>query len=352
MAVFNDFAYPDCIVVMKFSLTKHSLKYKKPAGTSRGVLTHREVFLLQATDKKGNKGLGECGIIPGLSVDDVPNYEQQLVNFVELLNTGKQPEPHFLKKFPSIAFAYECAMLDVKQGGIQQFFDTPYTQRKAGIPINGLVWMGDLEEMWQEVQDKIKAGFECIKLKIGFHEFDAECRLLEKIRKFKSASRLELRVDANGAYAPDDALKLLKELKRFDLHSLEQPIKAGIWETMEEICAKSPLPIALDEELIGVDVETQGNTLIKKIKPQWLVLKPSLLGGLGVAENWIKLAHNHKTGWWATSALESNVGLDAIAQWVSTFDSKMYQGLGTGQLYEKNFKPETEIVKGVLWRGV
>jgi o-succinylbenzoate synthase len=337
---------------MKFSLSKHNLKYKKPVGTSRGVLTHREVFLLEAIDNKGNKGLGECGIIPGLSIDDVHDYEQQLVNFVELLNTGKLPDPHFLKKFPSIAFAYECAMLNVQQGGKQVYYDTPYTQRKAGIPINGLVWMEDLEEMWQEAQDKIKAGFECIKLKIGFHEFDAECRLLEKIRKFKPASRLELRVDANGAYAPDDALKILKELKRFELHSIEQPIKAGQWEAMGEICAKSPVPVALDEELIGLDPESSGNDLIKKIKPQWLVLKPGLLGGFGVAEKWIKLAQNHQTGWWATSALESNVGLDAIAQWVSTFDSKMYQGLGTGQLYEQNFKPETEIVKGVLWRGV
>lgn len=335
---------------MKFSLSKHHLKYKKPAGTSRGVLTYREVFLLKAKDSKNNEGIGECGIIPGLSIDDVPDYEQQLVSFVELLNTGKLPDPAFFNQFPSIAFAYECAMLDVKQGGKQVYFDTPYTQRKAGIPINGLVWMGDLEAMWQEAQEKIKAGFECIKLKIGFHEFDAECRLLEKIRKFKPASQLELRVDANGAYPPDDALKVLKELKRFELHSIEQPIKAGQWEAMEELCSKSPVSIALDEELIGIDAATRGKTLLKTIKPHWLVLKPGLLGGLSAADKWIKLAQEHKTGWWATSALESNIGLDAIAQWVSKYESANYQGLGTGQLYEKNFKPETEIVKGVLWR--
>ncbi len=243
----------------------------------------------------------------------------------------------------------ETAVNDLQNGGRHIVFENDFSAKGKGIPINGLVWMNDTATMLEEARQKIEQGFTCIKFKVGALDFDAECRMIEAVRKVYNAFKLEIRLDANGAFHPDNALDQLRDLSRFDLHSIEQPIKAGQWELMEELCAKSPLKIALDEELIGLDVYTRGATLLKTIKPAYLIFKPSLLGGFSHTRAWIDLCHKHDTGWWITSALESNIGLNAIAQFTANYHVQMPQGLGTGQLYINNFSSPLVIHKAHLW---
>lgn len=332
-----------------YSLEKHELKFKVPAKTSRNVFTTRGIFLITLRNTQtGQEGIGEASPLSLLSVDDVPDYqvvlEKKLQEFCEvgLLDSLS------LDSYPSIRFGIETALLNMSADNEEVIFNSDFTARKKSIPINGLVWMNDSAKMYDEAIQKIQAGFDVIKIKVGALDFDEECRLLESIRKQFSAFKITLRVDANGAFSPNDALEKLNELKRFDLHSIEQPIASGQWDWMQKICAESPIDIALDEELIGLNVHEEANKMIKYIHPKYLILKPNLIGGLSISDEWIKWAHKHNLGWWATSALESNVGLNAIAQWVSTYQNPLHQGLGTGSLFTNNFSSRLKIERGQM----
>lgn len=330
---------------------KHELVFKTPARTSRNTLNVKKLWLLKLQDTKGVVGVGEISPFPGLSVDDRPDFEDRLEGTLKEINNGTAIEELELSDWPSIAFGMESALLDLANGGKRVFFPGPFAEGKAGIPINGLIWMASREEMLKQVEDKIAAGFRCIKMKIGFLDFDEECRMLEAIRRKYSAFQIELRVDANGAFPASDAMTLLKELARFQLHSIEQPIAPRQWDSMAKLCRESPLAIALDEELLGVDPFKGGSTLLKELKPSYLILKPGLLGGFKRSSEWIRLAEKANTPWWITSALESNIGLEAIAQYTATFDNPLPQGLGTGMLYENNFASGLVIRNGELWTG-
>jgi L-alanine-DL-glutamate epimerase-like enolase superfamily enzyme len=251
-----------------------------------------------------------------------------------------------LAPYPSIRFGIETALLNMTADSEGVIFNTDFTARKKTMPINGLVWMNDAATMYDEAIQKIQAGFNVIKIKVGALDFDEECRLLEKIRQQYSAFKITLRVDANGAFAPDDALEKLNDLKRFELHSIEQPISVGQWDWMQKISSESPIDIALDEELIGLNVYEEADKMIKHIKPTYLILKPNLIGGLSLSDEWIRFAQRNNVGWWATSALESNVGLNAIAQWVSKYDNPLHQGLGTGSLFANNLPSRLKIEQG------
>ncbi len=337
---------------MHASFENHLLKFKIPAKTSRGSYTDKIVYVLTLTHE-GRQVLAEASPLPDLSIDDMPLMEEKLQACCSYINEQKDLFEIFdaleLKKFPSIQFAIESAFEGLKYKTPGIFFPSLFTDKKEGIPINGLIWMADITQMLEQITLKVEAGYQCIKLKIGALDFDAECRLLEQVRKIYSAHKITLRVDANGAFSSDDATQVLRDLKRFELHSIEQPIKAGQPDAMQKLCAETPIPIALDEELIGVDANLNAALIVKYIRPQYLILKPTLLGGYKNCNTWINAAHQFHIGWWITSALESNLGLSAIAQYCASLNVTLPQGLGTGALYQNNFQENTEIRKGILY---
>ncbi len=331
---------------MQVSYYKHILSFKTPVKTSRGELQTHTAYLV--TLKNDNKfSYGEASPLVGLSIDDRPDFEFNLANFCRDLEQGVPISDLPLNEFPSIQFAFETALTSLHQ---QQTMQSPLLPLKNGfgIPINGLVWMDTVDKMYESALEKIQQGFTCIKFKIGAFDFDTECRMVERIRKKYNAFKLEIRLDANGAFVGNEALEKIIELSRFGIHSLEQPIKAGQHDLMQEICHKSTIPIALDEELIGVNPETQGNQLLAFIRPQFLILKPTLLGGLKKADAWIRLASQKEIRWWATSALESNIGLNYIAQWCAGYKPEIAQGLGTGELYTNNISGPLYVKEGKL----
>ncbi len=327
---------------MKASYSKYILNFKRPSGTSRGVLKTKETWFIKIEDDTGF-GIGECGILRGLSLDDVPEFENQLKWACENINLGFNYLSEQLKLFPSIKFGLEMAFKSLNSQNPFYLFDTDFYKHQQGITINGLIWMGDKSFMFEQIKAKLDQGFSCIKLKIGAIDFQAELELLAYLRSKFSAEVLELRVDANGAFNPDHALQKLEKLSQFNLHSIEQPIKQNQWQAMRELCENTPLPIALDEELIEVVDTTHRAKLLDKVKPQYIILKPSLVGGFSDSSEWIKLAENRKIGWWITSALESDIGLNAIAQYASTFQLDKPQGLGTGSLYTNNITSPLEV---------
>ncbi len=328
----------------------YTLHFKKPAGTSRGIYTTRKVWYAVLTDNDNPEhiGVGECAPLPNLSCDDVPEYESVLQQQAERINNGGRFFDASLQQFPSIMFGLETAFLHYNVGSVC-FFNNNFTQQNVGIPINGLIWMGEKDEMLSQIKSKISAGFKCIKLKIGAINFEDELALIKYIRDEFSPSDIEIRVDANGAFSPENALEKLEKLSKFSLHSIEQPIKAGQWEHMEQLCAESPLPIAFDEELIGANSIEEKIKLLNSLRPQYIVLKPSLHGGIRGTQEWIDEANKRNIGWWITSALESNVGLNAIAQFCSTQNPKIPQGLGTGLLFTDNVDFPLEIREDKLW---
>lgn len=332
---------------MKASYKKHILNFKRPSGTSRGVLNKKETWFI-SLEKEGKTGIGECGILRGLSIDDKQNYEDKLKWTCANIHLGIDILLEGLIEFPSIQFGLEMAFKSLESQNKFILFPSNFTRGEAGLPINGLVWMGDKAFMSQQIKEKISKGFKCIKLKIGAIDFSTECDLLKTIRKEFNVKDIELRVDANGAFSPNDALEKLKTLSEFDLHSIEQPIKQGQLEAMANLCKNTPLPIALDEELIGVFSITKKQELLQTINPQYIILKPSLIGGFKGSNEWINLASNQNIGWWITSALESNIGLNAIAQWTYTLSTHMYQGLGTGSLFTNNFDSPLIVKNGTL----
>lgn len=332
---------------MQANYHKYILNFKRPSGTSRGVLTEKETWFL-ILEHQGKKGVGECGILRSLSFDDRDDYQEKLEWVCANIQLGKDRLWEELREFPSIQFGVEMAFKSLEADEPFLLEPSEFTSGKKAIPINGLVWMGDKAFMKEQIVDKIKKGFRCIKLKIGAIDFLTELDLLKFIRSEFSASDMEIRVDANGAFGLEEALEKLKRLSDFQLHSIEQPIRQGHHEEMAYLCNNSPLAIALDEELIGVTSLTSKRELLQIVRPQYTILKPSLIGGYKGTREWLQLAEEMNIGWWITSALESNVGLNAIAQFTYQLKSDMPQGLGTGGLYTNNFNSPLEVRDGSL----
>jgi len=332
---------------MKATYKKHILNFKRPSGTSRGVMTEKETWFL-LLEENGKTGIGECGLLRGLSIDDRPDYEEKLQWVCENIDFGKDKLWNKLIEFPSIQFGVEMAFLSLQSKTPFELFPSNFTEGKSNMLINGLVWMGEESFMKTQIEEKLAQGFSCIKLKIGAIDFEKEIGLLRFIRQNFDVKTIEIRVDANGAFNSNEALDKLNQLFEFELHSIEQPIQKNNTDMMSELCKSTPIPIALDEELIGVFGIQQKESLLAKIQPQYIILKPSLVGGFKGTLEWIELAEKHNIGWWITSALESNVGLNAIAQFTYTLNNKMPQGLGTGGLYTNNFDCPLEIVKGYI----
>lgn len=324
---------------------QYLLQFKNPSGTSRGVLHTKETFFLEILEGD-KKGIGECALFRGLSFDDVPDYEEKLTWLCENINQDSAYLKKELLHFPSIWFGYEQAILNVKHGE-NLYFPSDFTEGKSSIKINGLIWMGNVDFMQTQIEEKLELGFDCIKLKIGV-DWNSEKEILRKLREKFPKEQLELRVDANGGFTFEEAKIVLKELYELGIHSIEQPIKAGNLEEMKLLCATTPTPIALDEELIGVVDFEEKRKLLEKIKPQYIILKPALIGGFSGTDEWISLAENLGIGWWITSALESNIGLNAIAQYTFSKGNNMPQGLGTGGLFTNNFESNLQLEGDLL----
>lgn len=345
--------------MMNYRIEERVLHFKQPAGTSRGVYTIRKIWLIHLSDGQ-REGVGECAPLPDLSCDAGPDYREALekvcAEFCSQGHNGDSPQcvlsmiPE-LRDYPSMLFGLETALLNLERG--DRLFDTAFSRGEAGIPINGLVWMGSYEEMLQRMEQKLEQGFRCVKLKIGAIDFDKELDLVKRIRERFSFHEVELRLDANGAFPFEEALYKLELLSQYAIHSIEQPIKAGQWAYMAELCRESPLPIALDEELIGVNDPEMKRHMLNVIKPRYIILKPSLHGGMQGCREWISTAKEQGIGSWITSALESNIGLNAIAQFASDVYGdaiRMPQGLGTGQLFTDNIDMGLVIRGDRLWK--
>ncbi|MFL9835974.1 o-succinylbenzoate synthase [Flavobacterium sp. ST-75] len=332
---------------MKATYKKYILNFKRPSGTSRGVLTEKETWFIIIEDS-GKKGIGECGILRSLSIDDRDDYEEKLKWTCKNIHLGVEKLWNALIEFPSIQFGVEMAFKSLEADNPFVLYPSEFTHGEKNIAINGLVWMGDEAYMKEQIDTKLEQGFNCIKLKIGAIDFDKELSLLSFIRENFAPEQIEIRVDANGAFNKTEALDKLIQLSKYQLHSIEQPIKQKQEDAMVVLCKITPLPIALDEELIGVFGYENKRKLLQKIKPQYIILKPSLVGGFKGSSEWIEIAEELSIGWWVTSALESNVGLNAIAQWTYTLGNPMPQGLGTGGLYTNNFDCPLEVKQGKL----
>ena len=333
---------------MKASYFKHILNFNQPSGTSRGILTFKETWFLKIEDED-NFGIGECSLLRGLSIDDKFDFEEKLNWVCENINLDLNHLLDKLLDFPAIKFGLETAFLDFRSDNPFILYPSDFTQGEVSIPINGLIWMGNKSFMKEQIKTKIKLGFSCIKIKIGAIDFQTEFNLIKYLRNEYSANDIEIRVDANGGFSPKDSLEKLKQLSKLDIHSVEQPIAPGQYEQMAQLCEKSPIPIALDEELIGINDVTKRLNLLQIINPKYIILKPSLLGGFVSTQSWINLAKKQSVGWWITSALESNIGLNAIAQWTYALGISRPQGLGTGKLFSNNIDSPLEINNGRLF---
>ncbi len=337
--------------MIQASFTPYILDFKRPSGTSRGIMTDKETWFLILREE--NKwGVGECGILKGLSYDDKKDYSDKLQWVCDNIFLGKEALWNALREWPSIQFGIEQAFMSLQSEDPFILFPSLFTQTQKAIPINGLVWMGPPSFMQEQIDEKIADGFTCIKLKIGAIDFEEELNLLRYIRAKYTPKTIEIRVDANGGFDSINALGNIFKLSEFELHSIEQPVQKGQHDMMSYLCEKTPLPIALDEELIGVVLYDDKENLLQKIRPQYIILKPSLVGGFKGCEEWIELAEKYNIGWWITSALESNVGLNAIAQWTFTLENDRPQGLGTGSLYLNNFESPLVVKNGHLWYDV
>lgn len=325
---------------MKASYQSYILKFKQASGTSRGILTTKETFLL-TIEGDGKKGIGECALFRGLSSDDVPDYEEKLEWLCQHIHEEESFIRTELQQYSSILFGWEQAMKNWSLGG-DLYFESDFTEKKSFIKINGLIWMGNVDFMKSQIQEKLNLGFDCIKLKIGV-DWTEEKKILNELRKNFSENQLEIRVDANGGFTFGEAQLVLQELNELKIHSIEQPIKAHQIEAMQNLCRQTPTPIALDEELIGVVGIQAKQQLLETIRPQYIILKPALVGGFTGCDEWISIAENLDIGWWITSALESNIGLNAIAQYTATKNNPMPQGLGTGALFTNNFESRLKL---------
>ncbi len=351
---------------MEFHIEKKLLNFKKPSGTSRGILYNKPSWILSVRLSNGLIALGECSVIPGLSPDfiDEHSYEKKLDELKKDVESNWTEQEFqlmsvftslkwtaFIQKwamYPSMIFGIETLARDIFNGGKGLIFESAFTRKERSIPINGLIWMGDESFMLEQMEEKLADGFSTIKMKVGAIEWKKEYALLEQLRRRFSSQELTLRVDANGAFTPESALPILTQLSELDVHSIEQPIQPGQLNAMSELCKHSPIGIALDEEMIGIHEPEQKEVLLKMIAPQFIVLKPSLHGGMIGCSEWIQLAEENQIAWWMTSALESSIGLNAIAQFTATFSDLLPQGLGTGGLYTNNFDSSLVVSKGQL----
>ncbi len=334
--------------MVKASFKHKTLHFKRRATTSRGSYTTRDVWYITITSsKKDEFGIGECAPLPDLSCDDMSNYEEVLKKTCQDIEEKGNIDKEVLTFYPSILFGVETALFQFF-GKNSCLFESNFTKGISGIPINGLVWMGSYEDMLSQMKEKLEKGFRCIKIKIGAIDFDEELKLLSFLRNNYSP-KIELRLDANGAFSYNEAIEKLKILSQFNPHSIEQPIKQGQWEEMAELCAKSPIPIALDEELIGINKEEDKIKLLKTIRPKYVVLKPTLHGAISGAVQWASLAFDYGAGFWITSALESSVGLNAIAQWCGSLELKTFQGLSTGELFLDKIESPLYLKGDSLW---
>jgi o-succinylbenzoate synthase len=332
-------------------------RFNFKARTSRGLMNDKTSWFIRISnaDHPERKGIGEAGPLQGLSVDAVPGFDDVVKDIVNRLNGNRfesQEEVCSIvpEKFPALRFAVETAFMDLQNGGTRKLFNNGFI---AGQPlhINGLIWMGDMDFMMNQINEKIASGFRCIKLKVGGLDFDRECDTLNYIRKRYYRENIIIRLDANGAFKLDEVLYKLEELSKYDVHSIEQPIKPGLPE-MKQLCRKTPIPIALDEELIGKFTHAEKEHLLEDLKPQYIILKPTLLGGFDQCADWISLAEKKQIGWWMTSALESNIGLNAIAQFTANYNTELFQGLGTGAIYSNNFSSPLSVQGGKLFYDV
>lgn len=351
---------------MEIHIEKKLLHFKKPSGTSRGILYDKPSWILSVRLSSGQTAFGECSVIPGLSPDfmDENQYERKLSDLKKEVESEWSEDEfkqdsfftslkwkkfiHAWTKYPSIIFGVESLTRDIYHGGKGLIFESGFTRKEFSIPINGLIWMGDESFMLEQMEEKLADGFSTIKMKVGAIEWKKEYALLEQLRRRFSSQELTLRVDANGAFTPESAMPILSQLGELDVHSIEQPIQPGQINAMSELCKHSPIGIALDEEMIGIHESEQKETLLKRIAPQFIVLKPSLHGGFHGCSEWIQLAEENQIAWWMTSALESSIGLNAIAQFTATFSDLLPQGLGTGGLYTNNFDSSLVVSKGQL----
>jgi L-alanine-DL-glutamate epimerase-like enolase superfamily enzyme len=349
---------------MEISVEKLNLQFKKPGGTSRGVLHTKPSWILKLVDSTGKSGVGEFSVIPGLSIDflDVKSYEFQIQKLLDFLNEiliqpfqyqeiVEKVNANF-RKFPSLVFGVETAILDYINGGTGLIFKNTFALGESEIPINGLIWMGSKSEMRSQIVEKLELGFKTIKLKIGAIAIEEELELISEIRKEFNSDQITIRVDANGAFDKFNVREVLKRLKKLEVHSIEQPIQAGNWNLMTELCNQNIISIALDEELIGIFEKERKLELLDSIKPQFIILKPSLHGGFISCSEWINLAEERSIGWWMTSALESSIGLNAIAQFTANYPIEISQGLGTGGLYTNNLPSDLVIESGYLKRKI
>lgn len=320
---------------MKAAYTPYTLNFITPGGTSRGVMTRKDTYFIKLWDESHPEvyGIGECALFKGLSTEDNEHYEGKLRELCQNIESGESTD---LSCHSSIQFGLESAILDFSNGGKHIYYPTAFTDGNSKIPINGLVWMGKKDEMLTRIDEKVAAGFHTIKLKIGAIDFNQELEMIEYVRTRYSEKDLEIRLDANGGFSPDNAMQRLEQLSKHKIHSIEQPLKPGQWEKMSEICTKSPIPIALDEELIGITNPIVMMELLRSIHPHYIILKPSLMGGMSGSLEWLKMAAQFQIGGWITSALESNIGLNALAQWTATLQPKIPQGLGTGTVFSNN----------------
>jgi o-succinylbenzoate synthase len=341
--------------------TRHRLNFKFDAGTSRGVLKAKDTYFVRVSSDQfpGAFGYGEAGPLPKLSIDDVPDFVVQLSRTCAKMS--KQPVPHseggildlvrqiVPQELPSVRFAFEVALLDLLHGGKKKILDNAFYDRHMPMAINGLIWMGNRDFMLEQIGQKLAQGYTCIKMKIGSIDFEQEYALLADIRKEFKSDQITLRVDANGAFSTAEAQTKLHRLSELDLHSIEQPIRQGKWEAMKALSKSSPVPIALDEELIGISALQEKERLLDEIQPQYIILKPTLVGGIKATREWIRLAEEREIGWWMTSALESNIGLNAVAQLASIYHPVISQGLGTGQLYHNNIDSPLTVDRGRIF---
>lgn len=329
------------------------LQFIRPAGTSRGILHSKPSWILHISDGE-HTGKGEISIIPGLSPEysDRKSFEEKIREVCAFLEDGVWSMEHGLalwEDYPSIRFGVETALLDLQNGGRGVYFDNAFARGEKKIPINGLVWMGTPDFMEEQIEQKLKDGFSTIKMKIGAIDLDSELSILRSIREHYSAENLTLRVDANGAFTKENAAPVLEALAKLEIHSIEQPIAAGQIEAMRDLCKNTPVPIALDEELIGINSLEEKEILLETIRPQYIILKPSLHGGISGTKEWIRIAEEKSIPWWMTSALESNIGLNAICQFTAEYENNLPQGLGTGSLYNNNFQSELVVEKGEIY---
>ena len=325
--------------MLHLALEPYTLRFARPAATSRGALTERRVLLLRAWDTENPHlvGWGECGPLRGLSRDDIPDFVGEVAAVCGVINAGYIPTPADLAHLPSFAFGLDTALRDLAAGGTRRLWDTPFSRGEWGLPTHGLIWMDTPDGLLRQIEAKIAAGFTVIKMKVGALPLDRELVLLEAVRSAYGSDHVELRLDANGAFDPDAALSILEQFARFGVAFLEQPIRAGDWPRMAKLCRQSPIPLALDEELIPVvDADTR-RRLLDAIRPQHLILKPALLGGFTAAAAWIADAEERGIGWWTNSLLESDIGLNAICQWTAAVGGDRVHGLGTGGLFTNNF---------------